>query len=326
MTNAQRILLTGATGFVGSAVLRVLSKQSDYDVRIAVRSDMADVIAQAYSVCKVGNFSSVTGWVEALSGVACVIHMAGRAHVMKQEADALSLFRKVNTEATLHLARQAIQCGVKRFIFVSSIGVNGAYTIGAPFDELSPVTPYAEYAISKYEAECELQELCRASAMELVIIRPPLVYAANAPGNFRRLLKLAATGLPMPFGCVENSRSLVALENLVDFIVCCIGHPRAANELFLISDGVDLSTPDIVRYIGIGMGRRIKMFPVPVPVIRFMANSVGKKNIFTQLCLSLSINATKARELLGWTPHITSQQALINAGRTYIEIRKKINE
>lgn len=317
----KTLLLTGATGFVGSALLTHLCAHTQYEVRVATRSEPAADLAPTFKSFNVGDFSSSPDWGEALAGVDCVVHMAGRAHVMAREKDALSLFRRANTDATLELARHAIEKGVQRFVFISSIGVNGAYTPSTAFDETCPANPHADYAISKFEAEESLKALCDSHAMELVIIRPPLVYAAHAPGNFQRLLKLASTGVPLPFGGVRNSRSMVALENLVDFISLCMVHPRAANELFLVSDGIDISTPDLVRCIGRGMGRRIVMLTIPDPMMRLMASCIGKQNLYTQLCRSLTVNSNKARQLLGWIPPVTTEHALVQAGREYINAR-----
>ena len=318
MKQMRNVLLTGATGFVGSALLDYLCNDAECDVRIATRSSVENRPLAACKVFKVGDFTSAPDWIEALTGVDCIVHLAGRAHVMRREIDALTLFRKANTEATVELARQAIECGVKRFIFISSIGVNGSFTQTAPFDEMSTPAPFADYAISKYESEVKLQSLCASSAMELVIIRPPLVYAAHAPGNFQRLLKLAATGIPLPFGCVRNSRSMVALENLVDFIALCIVHPNAANELFLVSDSAALSTPELIKCIRRGMGRRNFMIRVPLPLLRVMTICMGKENLYTQLCCSLTIDSGKARQLLGWVPPVHTEQALVKAGREFI--------
>ncbi|MBD8192840.1 NAD-dependent epimerase/dehydratase family protein [Pseudomonas fluorescens] len=312
----NKVLLTGATGFVGSALLAYLQEQARHPVAIASRSEPVGVERDC-QVFNLGEFGAQTNWHPALRGVGCVVHMAGRAHVLTQEPNALELFREANTRATLNLASQAAAEGVKRFIFISSIGVNGGYTTDLPFSESSAPTPNADYAISKQEAEVGLLQLAQTTEMDVVIIRPPLVYAAHAPGNFRRLLKLVHSGIPLPFGRVNNSRSMIALENLVDFIAFCIDHPAAANQVFLASDGVDFSTGQMVRLLAKGMGRKAALIPVPVSVLRVSARLLGKQGVYTQLCGSLQIDASKAKQLLGWTPPLSAEAAMIRAGQEF---------
>lgn len=316
MIPVNKVLLTGATGFVGSALLAHLQKHTGHCVTIASRSEPAGV-ELGCQVFNLGEFGSQTEWNQALSGVDCVVHLAGRAHVLAQETNALELFREANTRATLNLATQAAANGVKRFVFISSIGVNGAYTTDKPFSESSVPAPHADYAISKMEAEAGLLQLAQDCAMEIVIIRPPLVYAAHAPGNFRRLLKLVHSGIPLPFGRVNNSRSIIALENLVDFIACCINHPAAANQIFLASEGASFSTAQMIRLLAKGMGRKAVLIPVPVSWLRVSARLLGKQGVYTQLCGSLQIDPSKAADLLGWTPPVAADAAMINAGKEF---------
>jgi len=318
MSLINKVLLTGSTGFVGSALFEQLSSRARHSIAIASRSGLPAFEGQ-YPVFALGDFGPQTLWHDALIDVDCVIHTAGRAHVLQQEADALELFREANTRATLNLATQAAAAGVKRFVFISSIGVNGASTGDMPFCESSVPAPHADYAVSKLEAEVGLLQLAESTDMEVVIIRPPLVYAAHAPGNFRRLLKLVGTGLPLPFGRVENRRSMVALENLVDLIIVCIDHPAAANQVFLASDGEDLSTSQMIKFLAKGMGRRAILLPVPVALLRALAKLAGKQGIYTQLCGSLQIDSSKASQLLGWTPPVSPEKAMVSAGKKFID-------
>lgn len=313
----KRVLLTGATGFVGSAVQQRIVADAQYDLTVAARR--AVFAHDAVRVVQVADLTAQTDWSAALQDVDVVIHCAARAHVLIEDAvDPLIEFRKINVDAALALAQQALVAGVKRFVFISSIGVNGASTEKAPFTESSAPAPHAPYAVSKLEAELALQKLCADSVMELVIIRPPLVYAGHAPGNFARLLKLVSFGLPLPFLLVKNQRSMVALENLVDFILCCAVHPTAANQTFLIADHQPVSTPQMLRYLSSGMGKRLLLLPVPLSLMRVVAILAGRKALFNQLCGSLEVDASKARQLLGWTPPVTVEDAMRKTAAAYL--------
>lgn len=312
----KKVLVTGASGFIGTSLLERLG-EAGYRVVAAVRH-ASGRIPNHLPAIRVGDMQPDTDWSQALKEVNVVVHAAARAHVMHEQAeDPLREFRRVNVEGTLGLARQAVAAGVERFVFISSIGVNGACTGAEAFSERSSPAPHADYAISKLEAEQGLLEIAKSSSMELVIVRPPLVYAGHAPGNFHRLLKLVRSELPLPFAAVENRRSMIALENLVDFISLCIEHPAAANELFLISDGMDLSTSDMIRYLAAGMGCKTRLFPMPDVLMRKVAQLLGRAAMYTQLCGSLTIDSSKARELLGWTPPMTAEQALLKAGHDF---------
>lgn len=319
----MKILVTGAKGFIGKVVSETLSLQPEYEI---IGSTRVTTLSQQIAVplISVGDVSASTDWSTALQQVDALVHLAARAHVMNdQSSDPLAEFRAVNVEGTLTLARQAMAAGVKRFIFISSIGVNGSHTIGKPFDEHSVAAPHADYALSKLEAEQGLRELAQDSDMELVIIRPPLVYAGGAPGNFQRLLKLVASGIPLPFALVDNRRSMVALENLVSFICLCVEHPAAANELFLISDGTDVSTPEIIYNLAKGMGRNAYLWPLPDGLMRWGASLLGKQAMYSQLCGSLAIDSCKAQDLLGWRPVVSAADALQQTGRDYMSLNNK---
>jgi nucleoside-diphosphate-sugar epimerase len=267
----------------------------------------------------VGDLSGQTVWANVLRDVDCVVHVAGRAHKLNDRLeDPLSEFRKVNVDASLNLAQQASDAGVKRFIFISSIGVHGASTGEGVFDEFSPLIPHSDYAISKLEAESGLKDICVKGGMELVVLRPPLIYAGHAPGNFRLLLKLVASGLPLPFSGVENSRSMIALENLVDLVALCVEHPAAANQTFLASDGVDVSTSQIIRCLAKGMGREARLFPLPDVLVSRVAKFLGRKATYDQLYGCLVIDSSKARSLLAWIPPVAPEEALFNAGKNFV--------
>jgi nucleoside-diphosphate-sugar epimerase len=322
MSSGHRLLMTGASGFVGRALLSELAAL-DYSLVIGTRRSIEDVPVSVHQKI-VGNFSADTQWQDALANVDTVIHLAARAHVMKEEAvDPLSAFRAMNVDATLNLATQAITCGVKRFIFVSSIGVNGAETLSSPFSELSVACPHSDYARSKFEAETRLSMLCSEAGMELVVIRPPLIYGVNAPGNFRKLLRGVQAGLPLPFGSVDNHRSMIFLDNLIDFIKICIHHPSAANQLFLLSDGSDISTQELIKILANGMGNKYSTFKFPVSALKFIFRFSPYSGLYQQLCGSLQIDATKARHLLAWTPPVSTHDALYQSAGEYCGRKKR---
>ncbi|WDH33707.1 NAD-dependent epimerase/dehydratase family protein [Pseudomonas chlororaphis] len=310
------VLVTGGTGFVGRALLSALISKKNINITALVRqkkTDIPECVTQITTPQRKPYTSDAS-----LRNIDVIIHLAGRAHVLKETSEnPLELYRADNVENTLELAKQAMNAGVKRFVFISSIGVNGSSTKEAPFNELSVPAPKANYALSKWEAEQGLRKLAEGSKMEVVIIRPPLVFAGHAPGNFRRLIKLIDTGVPLPFGLVNNVRSMIALENLVDFIAICIDHPAAANETFLISDGLDFSTPKIIQHVAKGLNRKARVLPVPLSLMQIGAQLLGMQGTFEQLCQSLVIDSSKARNLLGWQPPIPAEQALIKAGQDF---------
>ncbi|MFB4393750.1 MULTISPECIES: NAD-dependent epimerase/dehydratase family protein [unclassified Pseudomonas] len=308
----MKVFVTGASGFIGRALCQALVAQGD-EVIALVRSSWQMTGVQVVK----GDLEALPSLEQVLVGVDCVVHLAGRAHLLRDNAaDPLVEFRNVNRDATERLAKIARAAGVKRFVFMSSIGVNGSHTQSRPFDETSAVNPHAPYALSKLEAEQSLAQVLHDSATDHVIIRPPLVYAADAPGNFGRLLKLVGSGLPLPLAGLRNSRNMVALENLVDFILLACRAPAAADQVYLVADDQAVSTSDIVRLIGEGMQRRVLNLPVPEPMLGGLLTVLGKGSLRTQLCGSLEVDNRKARSL-GWTPRVTAQQALVAAGRDY---------
>lgn len=312
-------LVTGASGYIGGLLCKVL-KARGYVVRGIGRSSITSPQEFDYVRLDLEN-DSLEG---VCLGVETIVHLAGRAHILNdKEKDPLSAFRLANVDVTLRLAEEAMRSGVKRFIFVSSIGVSATETKDSGVSELSGSHPSTPYALSKFEAEEALKELVKNSSMELVIIRPPLVYGGNAPGNFHRLLKIVQLGVPLPFLAANNQRSMIALDNLIDFIVHCIKHPAAAGELFLISDGTDVSTADIIRSVAHGMGRTARLIYVPVGVIRVGAKLLGRESMFSQLFGSLVIDSRKAHQLLDWAPPLRTTEALFKAGADYMTLSSK---
>ncbi|MBY5937630.1 NAD-dependent epimerase/dehydratase family protein [Marinobacter nauticus] len=312
----MKVVLTGASGFVGRALGNALSATSK--ITAVTGLVRAPVTGVGFDTRVINDLSDKKGLQDSFRGADVVVHLAARAHVLGDESqEPLSEFRRVNVEGTLNVAKAALESGVSRLVFLSSIGVNGNKTEGNPFSEKSIPDPVSDYALSKWEAEESLRNLCAGSLMELVIVRPPLVYAGQAPGNFGRLLKLVSAGIPLPFGAVSNFRSMVALDNLVDFLQSCILHPEASNETFLISDGEDLSLAQIIGCLAEGMAKRVILVPVPVAILSLGANILGKGAIIEQLCGSLQVDAGKARRVLGWTPVLDARQALKDAGKHY---------
>ena len=306
----HKILITGATGFVGDAVLQRLIADGMHPTAV-VRGADASLPAQANRAV-VSGIDANTDWSAALQGQSAIIHCAARVHVMKdRDADPLEAFRAVNVDGTLNLARQAARAGVRRFLFLSSIGVNGAATApGKPFTATSPAAPHSPYAVSKLEAEQGLLQVAHETGMEVVIIRPPLVYGPGAPGNFGSLVRWVARGVPLPLGAVHNQRSYVALDNLVDLIVIAVFHPAAAGHVFLASDGEDLSTTELLRRTGRVLGHRPLLLPVPAAWLSLAAAAIGKPDLAQRLCGSLQVDIGETRRILGWTPPLTVDQGL----------------
>jgi nucleoside-diphosphate-sugar epimerase len=260
-----------------------------------------------------------------LDGVQVVIHAAARVHVMNDTAsDVFAEFRKINVEGTLRLARHAAESGVKRFIFISSIKVNGESTaLGKPFKADDRPAPADPYGVSKYEAEEALKQLGRTTGMEVVIIRPPLVYGPGVKANFLSMLNWLNKGIPLPLGAIGNQRSLVAIDNLVDLIITCIDHPAAANETFLVSDGEDLSTTRLLQRLALALGKRAWLLPLPEGVIKLAALLMGKQAVAQRICGSLQVDISKNRELLGWVPPINMDKAMRQTASHYLDKQAK---
>ena len=306
----MKVLLTGATGFIGKALVAELIQQN-FHISITVRQK-TNLFPDEVKQFVVGDFESNPDFSTSLAEIDCVIHLAGRAHVIdKAKASLLDEFRKVNTELTLNLAKQAVVAGVERFIFLSSIGVNGNQNT-QPFLEIDTPNPQEPYAVSKYKAEQGLLKLAKNSNLEVVIVRPPLVYGNNVPGNFGRLVQWAGSRiiLPLPLGAVNNARTLIAIDNLVSFIITCTLHPKAANEVFLISDDDSLSTTQLLKKIAKAFNKKALLLPIPVSWMVFVAKLLGKEADAVRLFSSLIVDSSKARDLLEWYPVTTMDEQL----------------
>lgn len=287
-------------------------------MRAAVRSGRAS-LPTGVEPCVVGDLADRPDLGPALSGVEVVIHLAGRAHVMRETAaDAEAAFHRANVDATRHLAEQAAGAGVRRFLLLSSVKVNGERTGEAPFTETDPPAPQDAYGRSKWAAEQALHEIAAATGLEVVAIRPPLVYGPGVKANFLRLLRLVERGLPLPLAGVRNRRSLVSVWNLCDLIVACATHPAARGETFLASDQHDLSTPELVRAIAAAMGRSARLFPFPAPVLRLAAWALGQGAAVERLVGSLQVDSGKATRLLGWTPPVGVEDGLRRTVEWYV--------
>lgn len=311
----MKILLTGSTGFVGRQLVKQLVKEKDVSLNLALRS-REEAFAPEISLFAPMDLAAHTDWQEALKGCDVVIHAAARVHIMDEKVkNPLQEFRRINTEGTLNLAAQAARSGVKRFIFISTIKVNGELTLAnQSFTADDLPNPLDPYAISKYEAEQGLKQIAATTKMEVVIIRPPLVYGAGVKGNFQRLLNWLQKGVPLPLGAITNKRSFVALENLSSLIMNCITNPRAANQVFLVSDGEDLSTTELLRRMGLSINKSVYLLPIPQFLLKYTAILLGKREVFERLCGSLQVNISKTKEFLDWEPEVSIYEALKGLG------------
>ncbi len=303
----MRVLLTGARGFVGRALSESLAGQSR-EFRLVVRSGCESIVGAIPRV--IGDIGPHTDWSSVLEGVDAVVHLASRVHVMNESGgDTDALYRETNTFGTLHLAQQAANAGVRRFVFVSSVKVNGEERDEAYSEDDRPA-PIGPYATSKRDAELGLWEIADRSGMEVVVIRPPLVYGPGVKANFLSMMRWLHHGVPLPFGSIRNRRSLVSIGNLVDFIVTCIDHPAAANETFLVSDGEDLSTTDLLLRLAAALEVKARLIDVPVPVLKMGTMMLGRGEMLRRLCGSLCVDASKANRLLGWSAPLSVDDGL----------------
>jgi nucleoside-diphosphate-sugar epimerase len=315
-TIQKQLLITGANGFVGQA-LCAQAIAGDLLIKGAVRS--AQALPANVAWVSIGTIDGNTDWHNALQGIDVVVHLAARVHIMDDPAsDPLQAFRQVNVEGSLNLAKQAALAGVQRFVFISSIKVNGESTaLSQPFQADDTPMPVDAYGISKYEAEQALRQLANETGMEVVIIRPPLVYGAGVKANFYSMMRWLDKGIPLPLGAIHNKRSLVALDNLVDLIIICIDHPAAANQIFLVSDGEDLSTSELLRHTASALGKSAKLLPIPAWLIQTGARLLGKGAMAQRLCGSLQLDITKTRTVLNWTPPVRVDDALQKTAHYY---------
>lgn len=313
----QQVLVTGANGFVGRALCAKAVARS-FNVRGMTRSPYH--LPGGINSYVLGSMDENTDWQASLTGSGVVIHLAARVHVMQDTAtDPLVEFRRVNVQGTLNLARQAAAAGVPRFVFISSIKVNGEATkLDQPFTADDESVPLDPYGISKMEAEQGLRKIAAETGLEVVIIRPPLVYGPGVKANFQSMMRWLRRGVPLPLGAINNRRSMVALDNLVDLIVTCIDHPAAANQTFLVSDGEDLSTTQLLQRLGRALGKPARLIPVPSMFLKIGAALLGKPAIAQRLCGSLQIDISKTQQLLGWTPPLSVDEGLKKAAEGYL--------
>lgn len=316
----ESVLVTGASGFVGKYLCHELEKYG-HTVRPVYRRNIT--IEHLRTGALVEDVDSKTNWSEALKGIDVVIHLAARVHVMHDDAvGSLDEFLKVNLHGTANLAKQAAASGVKRFVYVSSVKVNGEFTGARPFSGSDQPGPQDAYGISKWQAEQALHNISRETGMEVVIIRPPLVYGPGVKANFAKLLGTVNRGVPLPFTRIENSRSLIYVENLVDALIACATHPAAAGQTYLVSDGENVSTPQLIRLLAEALHRPNRTFPVPLTLMHAAARLIGKSAAIDRLTQSLEVDSSKIRNELSWKPPYTMTQGLQVTADWYCQLAK----
>lgn len=316
----MKILVTGATGFVGRALLADLKQDAAYQVCALTRHGSASLDPEIQQF-RVESINGIARYSELLVGIDVVIHTAARVHQMHDRAvDPYSAYQEINVTGTLSLASAAAQAGVQRFIFLSSVKVNGETSRpGHPFEADDLPAPHDPYALTKYEAELKLLDLAENTGMEVVIVRPPLIYGPGVKANFHRLMTLVHKGYPLPLRLIDNRRSLVSLGNLVSLIQRCIDHPQAANETFLVADGEDVSTPELIRRIASAMHLPCRMLPITPLLLRTGAMLLGRSAEAESLLCNLQVDITKTRQLLGWQPPETISDALDATVMDYLQ-------
>lgn len=307
---STRVMVTGANGFVGQVTCETLQR-AGFDIRAAIREANRTPLHCPGEIVTVGFIGPNTDWESALDGVDSVVHLAGRVHVLRETLrDPQAEFHRVNALGTEHLACAAAHAGVRRLVYVSSIGVNGRATPGFTFGEEHTPSPHNSYAISKWEAEQALHEVARTTRLEVVVLRPPLIYGPGVKANFLKLMELVNRRIPLPLGAIKNRRSLLYVGNLSDVIVKCIEAPEAAGETFLVSDGHDVSTPGLIRLIGEALDNMPVLLPVPASAMRIVGRMTGTLSAIEPLLDSLTVNSTKVRRTLGWQPPYTMAQGM----------------
>ncbi|MBF0265331.1 MAG: NAD-dependent epimerase/dehydratase family protein [Gammaproteobacteria bacterium] len=307
-----RILMTGSSGFIGNYLGKyLLSSDSNYEVINTYRNDIQGVTIKEKNAFIIGEINSQTNWQQALQNIDVVIHLAARVHIMQEISnDPLQEFIETNSRGTINLAQQALKSGVKRFIYLSSIKVNGEETINRAFTADDNNISKDPYAYSKHLAEQELLTLAKQSNLEVVIIRPPLVYGPGVKGNLQRLITLVKKEFPLPLAGIENQRSIVGIENLCDFIQTCIHHPAAINEIFLVKDKEDISTTTLIKLLARAMDKKVRLFYLPKKILLWIFSIIGKENEISRLLGSLQIDITKNKQRLNWEPKISTIEGL----------------
>jgi nucleoside-diphosphate-sugar epimerase len=314
---SKRVLITGGSGFIGDSLAKSLISLG-INVNVITRNNFAST-APGINYFQMDISDPNIQLDESLQGVDTVLHCAGRVHMLKElSSNPLAEYRRVNVDFTLRLAREAARSGVRRFVYLSTLGVHGGSSKnGAPLKETDLFSPQNHYSLSKLEAEEGLWSLSRELGLEVVVIRPPLVYGFEAPGNFYRLFNLIKCGIPLPLGALHNKRSLVSLDNLVDFVYVCMTHPNAAGEAFFVSDGSDLSTTELVKKLIRALDSSSLLLPIPSGLLRFLLTSFGFSRLDQQLCGSLQISILKAATILGWIPPVSVDNGILNTIRPF---------
>lgn len=318
---SKSYLVTGANGFVGQALCAELLARGN-KVRAAVRTmNSLETLSDNYESVVIAAINGETDWAEAFCGVDVIVHLAARVHVMRENAaDPLAAFREINVAGTERLARAAASSGVRRMVYVSSIKVNGEQTSVIPFSETDAPAPQDPYGISKCEAELALHNVAKETGLEVVIVRPPLVYGPGVGGNFLRLLKLVSRGVPLPLASIHNQRSMVYLGNFVDVLIICATHQAAAGKTYLVSDGDDISTPLLMQCIANLMGKHSWLWPLPSTLLKLAGSMTGRLNEVERLIGSLQVDSSKIRSELQWVPPYTVQQGLCETVNWYVNL------
>ena len=320
----SRVLVTGASGFVGRGILDRLRQESDFRPRASYRTAPSSTMAGVESVL-VGGLADDTDWRAAVAGCDAVVHSAARVHMVRDTAlDPLALYREINVAGTLALARHAAAAGVRRFVFLSSVKVNGESTPpDRAFRVTDPPAPVDAYGLSKLEAERGLEAIARDTGLDVTIVRPVLVHGPGVKANFDTLMRWVERGLPLPLGAIANRRSIVGLDNLVDLVVTCLVHPAAAGRTFFASDGEDPSTTELLRRVARALGRPSRLLPVPPAILTRVARALGREGLATRLCTSLRVDVSEARAVLGWRPPLTLDEGLARTAAPYIARRTR---